>query len=310
MSKIKEDIVNEIHKPSRKTFRRRRVIIKGINDLIVADLVEMIPYAKLNKRYKYILVVINAFTKYVWCEPLKNKTGKEVTQAMKKILSEMKIKPKNLQTDLGKEFYNSTFKELVTNSNINHYSTYSSVKASIVERVNRTLKNKMWKQFSLQGNYKWINILQDIVDKYNNTTHRTIGMKPKDVRKKHEQILLEGAYSHFKIIDPKKPKFKVNDYVRISKHRGAFSKGYTANWTNEIFKVTQVVRTNPTTYQLQDFEGNVIKGLFYTEELQKVKHPDVFLVEKVLRRKGNNMYVKWLGLDNRHNSWIPKNQII
>lgn len=310
MINIKEDIVNEIHKPARKHFKRRRVIVKGLNDLFQADLVEMIPYAKINKSYKYILVVINVFSKFVWCEPVKNKSGKETARAMTNILSQVKEPPTNLQTDMGKEFYNKEFKKLMDDRKINHYNSYSNLKASVVERVNRTLKNKMWKQFSLQGNYKWLNILPDIVDKYNDTKHKTIGMKPKNVKKKHEQYLLRHAYNNLKTIDPRKQKFKVNDHVRISKYREAFSKGYTPNWSNEIFKIRKVRQSNPTTYLLEDQEGDQIKGGFYEQEIQKVKYPDIYLVEKVLRWKGAKLYVKWLGLNNKHNTWISNKQIV
>lgn len=310
MSRIKEEVVNELHKSARKNFRRRHVIVKGLNDLLQADLVEMIPYSKINKGYRYILVVINVFSKFVWCEAVKNKTGKEVTHAMEKILSQDKIKPKNLQTDMGKEFYNKEFKELMNKFKINHYSTYSNLKASVVERVNRTLKNLMWRQFSLQGNYKWLNILPDIVEKYNSTKHKTTGMKPVDVTKKDEQHLLQHVYSHLKTVDPQKQKFKDGDSVRISKYREAFSKGYTPNWSNEVFKIRKVRNTNPTTYILEDQEGNEIQGGFYKYEIQKVKHPDIYLVEKVLRRKQNKIYVKWLGLNNQHNSWINKNELV
>lgn len=310
MSSIKEDIVNELHKPARKNFKRRHVIVKGLNDLIQADLVEMIPYARINKGNRYILVVINVFSKFVWAEPVKRKTGKDVTDAMWKILSEMKHPPSNLHTDWGTEFYNKNFQKLMTEFKINHYSTYSNLKASIVERVNRTLKNLMWKQFSLQGTYKWINILQDIVQKYNNTRHSTHRLKPSQVNSKNEKKILQTAYSHLKTIDPKRAKFKIKDYVRLSKYRQAFSKGYTPNWGNEVFQIRKLNRTNPTTYLLKDQINEVVQGAFYTEELQKTKHPHVYLVEKVLKRKGNKLFVKWLGLPKSHNSWINKKEVV
>lgn len=300
---FKEDVVQELHKPARRNFRRRRVIVKGLNDLYQADLVEMIPYSKFNKGFRYILVVINVFSKYVWAYPVKRKSGKDVSDAMQKILKHGL--PKNLQTDLGKEFYNKDFQNLMQKHHINHYSTYSNLKASVVERCNRTLKNLMWKQFSLQGNYKWLDLLPKIVDKYNSSIHRTIRMKPKDVKTKHEKLLLQSAYSNLKTVDFKPQKFQAGDYVRISKFREAFSKGYTPNWSNEIFQIHKVQETNPRTYQLIDSSNQQIQGGFYDHELQKVKHKDVYLIEKVLRRKGKNMFVKWLGLDKTNNSWIP-----
>lgn len=305
---IKEQIVNELHKPARKNYVRRKVVLKGLNDLYQIDLVEMIPYAKENRGFKYILVVIDAFSKFVWALPVKNKSGKEVTGTIKKILKKPHI-PKNIQSDNGKEFYNREFRDLMQQLKINHYSTYSNVKASIVERVNRTLKSLMWKAFSLQGSYKWLSLLPKIVYKYNNTKHLTIGMKPSVVSTKNEQDILNSVYSSIKIA-PFKTKFKVNDYVRISKYRSAFDKGYTPNWTNEVFIVKAVQHTNPTTYLLQDQQGQDVFGGFYDYELQIAKYPNVHLVEKIIRKKGNMMLVKWLGFDDSHNSWIKKTSIV
>lgn len=309
-STVREDVINELHRSARKNFPRRRVIIKGLNDLLQIDMAEMRAYAKVNKGFKYILVVINVFSKFVWCEPVKNKTAKEVTSAMEKILKRMKTTCRNLQSDRGTEFINSNFKALMHKWKINHYSTYSNLKASVIERLIRTLKNKIWKQFSLQGNYKWLDLLPEIVKKYNNTVHHTIKLKPINVGKENEQQLLNTVYSHLKTVDPRKIKFKVNDYVRISKYKEAFTKGYIPNWSNEIFKITRVKLTNPTTYELQDSENKPILGGFYEFELQKVKHPNLFLVEKVLRRKKNKVYVKFLGLSNNHNEWISKKELI
>lgn len=319
---IKETVVDELHKPARKNYQRRRTIVKGLNDLWQADLVEMQPYAKFNKGYRYILVVINAFSKYVWTQPLKSKKGKDVTLAMKIILDRTNIpknlqtnlektnKPKNLQTDLGKEFYNQDFKQLMRHHKINHYSSFSNLKASIVERVNRTLKNMMWKYFSNQGNYKWYTILPVIIEKYNKTHHRTTGYRPVDINSKNEKEILLKAFTFKKTFDFKHTKFKENDFIRISKRREAFDKGYTPNWSTEIFQIRKVQLTNPTTYLLKDNKNENIEGAFYEEELQKVKNPDVYLVEKILRRKGNKVFVKWLGFDKSHNSWISKNDVL
>lgn len=307
---VKEDVVEELHRPARKNFKRRRVVLRGLNDLLQADLVEMLPYAKMNRGYRYILVVINTFSKYVWAIPVKRKTGGDVTSAMRTVLTSLKVSPNNLQTDMGKEFYNKEFQNLMKEYNINHYSSYSSLKSSIVERCNRTLKSMMWKQFSLQGSYKWLDLLPKLVKQYNLKRHKTIGLAPIQVNQRNAKRLLQTVYSHTKTVDPKKPKFRVGQKVRISKYRAAFSKGYTPNWSNEIFKIVKVRITNPTTYIIEDDKGQKIQGGFYEYELQKTKHDDVYLVEKVLRKKGNEVFVKWLGLDKEHNSWIPKKNIV
>lgn len=301
----KAQVVKELHRPARRNFIRRRTIIKGFDDLWQADLAEFTNYAKVNRGNKYILVVIDCYSKFVWTKAIKEKSAQSVGDAFKFILSRANGRiPKNLQTDQGKEFYNTNFNSIMKKQNINHYSSFTVKKAAIVERVIRTLKEKIYKLFSLNGNYNWINILEKVTNEYNNRIHRTIGMKPKDVNKKTKI----DAFDHLKIVC--KQKFKVGDLVRISKSKHAFAKGYTPNWTTEIFKIRKVHITNPTTYLLDDYQGNPISGGFYEQELQKTKQPDIFLVEKVLRKKGPKILVKWLGFDNTHNSWINSKDVV
>lgn len=302
----KKQLVDELHRAARRRFKRRRIITRGINDLWQADLVEMCDYASVNKTFRYLLTVIDTFSKFAWGIPVKNKTGREVSLAMETILSK-ESSPRNIQTDNGTEFYNSYFQNLMKKYKINHYSTYSTMKASIVERFNRTLKGMMWKEFSLNGSYKWVENIQNLIDKYNHTVHRTIKMKPADVNKDNEKSLLKTAYNRIKIFP--KPKFRVGDKVRISKYKHLFEKGYTPNWTTEVFRIHTIKVTNPVTYLLEDYEGNKIKGGFYERELLKTEHPDLYLVEKILKRKGNKLLVKWLGFSNDHNSWINKSEL-
>jgi ribulose bisphosphate carboxylase small subunit len=302
----REAIAAELHRSARRSYARRKVILKGLKDLYQEDLVEMIPYARVNKGFKYIMTIINCFSKVAFAVPLKSKTGKDVAQALEPILSKHKFT--NFQTDFGKEFFNSHVNLLMDKYKINHYATYSDLKASIVERLNRTLKSKMWKTFTVKGSYEWLSILPKILKEYNNSVHRTIGMKPKDVRQKHVKEILARMYGKSK--QSCKAKFKVNDKVRISKYKRTFQKGYLPNWTNEVFTVVLVKHTNPTTYLLQDSKGDILKGGFYEQELSKSKTGDVYLVEKVLRKKGNKVLVRWAGFDKTSDSWVDKRHIL
>lgn len=217
----------------------------------------------------------------------------------------------NLHVDNGKEFYNASMKSMLRERNINMYSTFTTKKAAIVERFNRTLKSKMWKQFSYRHSYKWIDILQELVDDYNNTKHRTIKIKPNEVNKENERYLLRTIYNSDTIWSQKKrTKFKLGDLVRMSKYKHVFSKGYTPNWTTEIFKINGIQYTKPITYLLIDLDGNEIQGTVYQQELQLAKNSKLYLVEKIIRKKGNKVYVKWLGFDNSHNSWIDKKDVL
>nr|AUH25525.1 INT [Spodoptera frugiperda]DAC81443.1 TPA_asm: integrase [Spodoptera moth adintovirus 1] len=308
----KQQIVNEIHKTARRNFLRRSVVLKGIDDLWQADLMDMQNLRKYNKGYNYILIVIDCFSKYAWTRPLKSKNKLDVTHAFERILLDSHRKPDNLQTDMGTEFYNNAFQALMKTYKINHYSSFSTKKASIVERLIKTIKNKLYKYFSLHGNYKWLGKpLEVTLESYNNTKHRTIKLKPIDVCKSNEQIIKENilkANKHVSI--PYKPKFKIGDYVRISKYKHNFEKGYTPNWSTELFTVKKINNTIPVTYHIQDQRKQAILGTFYEQELQKSNYPGVYLIEKVLRKKGKKLYVKWLGLNNNENSWIDKTALV
>lgn len=306
-TKEKTQVVREIHRPARKNFKRRKVIVRGLYETFQADLADFQKYSAQNKGFKYILAVIDTFSKYLWTVPIKNKTGKLVCDALRTIFEEKS--PKNLQVDDGKEFWNQDVKKLCEKFNVNLYSTFSVIKCSMAERVIRTIKNKLYFEFSLRGNFKWIDILDSITKNYNQSFHRTIHMRPIDVTRNNEQIILNNVYSTPKLyLD--NIKFKVNDIVRISKYKGIFSKGFHPNWSTELFKIYKKQITNPVTFLLKDMNNQNIAGSFYEYELQKAKYPDVYLIEKVLRKKGNKVRVKWLGLDNLHNSWIPKQQLL
>lgn len=308
----KRDLVEELHKSARRSFRRRKTNMRGIDDTIQADLVEMIPYARENRGYRYILTAINIFSKMGFVRPLKSKTGVEVARALKSIFDSLGYRLKYLHVDAGKEFYNETVTKLLDEYGIKRYSTFSTKKAAICERFNRTLKSRMWKQFSMNGSHKWTGLLDKLVEEYNCSYHRTIKMRPIDVSFTNEHFLLKTVYNYpVEILYGKKPKFKLGDSVRLSKYKHVFEKSYTPNWTTEIFKIRKVQRnTDPFTYLLSDYQGNDISGSVYEPELLLVRHPDLYLVEKIIRRKGNKVYVKWLGFDRTHNSWVDETTVI
>lgn len=309
VSSVKIGIATELHRPARRKYPRRRVITRGRDELWQADLVEMIPYARSNNGYKYLLTVIDVYSKFAFAEPVRAKTGALVTKAFRAIVQRSKRQPRLLQTDQGKEFYNSVFSSYLKTLGVRHYSTYSNVKASVVERFNRTLKTRMWREFTARGSYRWIELLPQLVASYNTTHHRTIGTMPSLVDKNTPR--LDAIHRVVKTADPRRhPRFRKDDFVRISKHKTVFAKGYTPNWSTEIFQIDSVKLTNPVTYLLRDLRGQPIKGGFYATELQKTRFPDHYLVEKVLRRRGTKLYVKWLGFDSTHNSWINKDDVV
>ena len=182
------------------------------------------------------------------------------------------------------------------------YSTHNEGKSVVAERYIRTLKNKIYKHMTVISKNVYYDVLDDIVGKYNNTYHNTTKMKPIDVENDYFAEYNEES-------NEKDPKFKVGDHVRISKYKNIFAKGYAPNWSEEIFVVKKIKNTVPWTYVINDLNGQEIVGSFYEKELQKTNQKE-FRIEKVIRRKGNKLYVKWEGYDNSFNSWIDKKDLI
>ena len=299
-------LADELHKPIRRNFPRRKVFGKGPG-IWAADLVEMIPYARQNKGFKYILTIIDIFTKYAWAVPLKTKTGVEVADAFKKIFKENM--PEKIWVDNGKEFFNSSVKKLLDKHKIILYTTHNELKSCVVERFNRTIKTKMWKYFTANYTHKYIDILPALIEKYNNTRHSSIKTTPNLAKKKENHVAVFQALNNNKLrgVHRDIPKFSVGDRVRITKKKGIFDKGFTPNWRDEIFIISKRKTTSPPTYIIRDERGEELGGTFYEPELQKSKTEE-YRIQKILKRRTRNgqkqEYVKWYGYDNSHNQWI------
>ncbi|KAL9958180.1 hypothetical protein ACROYT_G035157 [Oculina patagonica] len=281
-----------ISAPKTKTRSRSSTTNKSTTDntskkdggkIKLPNLVEMQQFSKWNKGFRYLLMVLDVFSKYGWIVPLKDKKGETVTQAFKTIFKEGR-KPQYLWTDKGKEYYNKNIKELLEKNGITLYSTENEEKSSVCERWNRTIKTQMWKQFTVQGNTQYLDMLPKLVKEYNNTKHSSIKMTPTEAsKKKNEGIVYFNLYGNMEQVSSK-PKFKIGDKIRISKYkRKVFDKGYTPNWSEEIFKINKIQYTNPITYKLKDLNNEEIGGSFYEPELLKAEQ-EVFRIDKVIRR--------------------------
>ena len=215
-----------------------------------------------NKGIKYLLCVIDLFSKYAFVVPLKDKKGTSVVKGFEKIVNESGRQPNKIWVDQGSEFYNKTFKNWLMSEGIEMYSTYNEGKSVVTERFIRTLKNKLYKHMTAIGKNVYWNVLDDVVDKYNDTVNRSIGTKPKDVKNNKKVVYVEES-------NEKSARFSVGDCVRILKFKNVFAKGYTPNWSKKIFVVNKIKNTVPWTYELKDLNGENIIGSFYDRELQK-----------------------------------------
>ena len=308
-----QQLAEELHKPITRNFRKRRVISYGIDKIRAGDLVEIQKYSKWNKGIKYLMMVIDVFSKYGWIVPLKDKKTESVSSAFDLIFKKSKRKPEKLWTDKGSEFISKHFREFLKKNNIKLYHTENEEKSRIVERWNKTMKNKMWKMFSENNNTVYWDKLDKLVGDYNNTYHSSIEMTPTEASKKeNENKVFANLYGDFIYFKPKKPKFSIGDKVRISKYkRRDFDKGYTPNWTEQVFVVDKIMLTKPVTYHIVDLLGEKVEGSFYEKELQKAKQ-QTFRIEKVVKRdnKKKKALVKWKGYSDKFNSWVSFKDLV
>jgi hypothetical protein len=276
-----DQLADELHKPVRGHFPKRRVWDRGIDHIWAVDLIDMQHYAKYNDGYKYLLAVIDVFSKYGWMRALKSKTGLEVATALKDIIDSSGCKPELVRSDKGKEFYNQHVKSVVT-----IYSTENEEKSCIVERRNRTMKAFMYKYFTANDTYRYTDVIQEMIDRYSNTRNTLIKMTPvlASIPENESKVYMDDII-HDKSPRPT-PNYAVGDTVRMTKKQSVFSKSYLPLWTEETFKISAIQQTNPITHKIKDLNGEEIQETFYEQELQKT-HQDTFRIEKVIRTKGN-----------------------
>lgn len=267
-----------VHKTPRKKFERQPVIVKGVNSQFQMDLVDMQPFARENKGFKYILTIIDVFSKKTWTIPLKSKEGHEVMRALENFFKTLKTLPKKIQTDKGKEFKNNPVQSLLEKNNIKFFTSENpETKAQIVERVQKTLENTLFRMFFHKGSNNWVDNIQEVVDGYNDRQHSSIGMTPNEATPEKEVNIL--TYQNLKRkpvrVFPSRINFKVGTMVLIPKNRKIFRKGYVQQWNKEIFKVVQVIGGKPVRYRIEDMSGEEVHGTFYREELQEVSAKDL-----------------------------------
>ena len=262
-------LAKELHRQTIRKFKKRKIITKGIDDLWAADLLILDKFAGENNGKKYLLVVIDTFSKYLFAEPLTKKSGACVTNAFEKILKNSGRQPHLLHVDRGKEFVNQDFQKLMKKYDITMYHTFNDEKSAIAERVNRTLNQKFRLHFHMNNNHCWVKVLKEILEEYNqNDIHRTIGMPPAKVDKTNEKLILQKMFP-LQTPKQKKPKLQIGDKVRITLSKHVFSNKYKPKWTKEIFTIDKIKLTDPVVYHIKDEKGETIIGKFYHQELQK-----------------------------------------
>lgn len=314
------------HRRVVRNYERLATVAPGPYTVWQADLGVMNMLVKQNKGYAYYLLCIDCFTRKLFVEPLKDKTAGEVIEAFKKIFIKTRGHlPWRIITDQGKEFTSTSVQSFFKNHQIQHYCNYTSPKfhAGMAERANRTLKERLSRYFTEKGTKKWIDVIAHLVVAINRSPSRGLGgIAPDDVTFSNSASLrtlfnkrIQEKYNRQK----QKNLLSVGQRVRIEKHKHVFEKGYQPNFTSEIFTIQRVRKESaPVTYALTDDTGQKIKGWFYRADLCPIysrsggKMWEIEkILDKVLKREegGEFMLVKWKGLDDTYNSWIPSHSI-
>jgi hypothetical protein len=267
-----EQLANELHHKIIHKFERRTVIIKDLDETWSSDLVVM---PKKDGDWKYILLVIDNFSKYGWAFPLKSKKPEELIECFKEIFKSGR-KCKKLWTDHGNEYYGSKFQIFLMENEIALYSTFSELKACIAERFVRTMKSLMWKKFTeLNNDKQWVKLIPEILSIYNNNEHSTIKMSPIEASRTENVDKVKSIYdAKLRAKHNKPPKFEIGDFVRIYRWKGFIkdlTKGYTQNFTKEIFKIVEKHYSLPWTYSIVDKNNEKVEGKFYEKQMIKSK---------------------------------------
>ena len=269
---LKSNVVHSTHRRIvKKIFPRRKIISRFPFDFFMADLIEYPQLKHQNGNYKYILVIIDCFTRKVWAVPMKEKSARWTADAFESVFKHFDQPPVHIITDRGLEFYNSEVKKIFTNYGINHFSTPTKTlwKASMVERVIRTLKGRIQKYFETNNTKRWKDVFEQMVDNYNSTPHAAHGFAPKDINSENKDEVRNKLYPLESI--KADCRLKIGDRVRtiISKNL-QFEKGYTRNWSTQIFIISDIRQSNVCWYYLKTLDNTPVKGIWYYYQLNLV----------------------------------------
>ena len=242
--------VDEIYStPPRKNYPTNKIIYNHIDEIWSIDLADMIDYKfSNNKGFRYIFVIIDNFSKYLWCIPLKNKYSQTITNEFSNILTTSKRKPLKIESDRGAEFYNNIFQNFLKNKNIHHYSRFTDKGPSIAERDIKSFCNLLKKPIFEKGNADWISELPSVVKKYTNTFHHSIKMTPIQASKKSNEKEVYSNLKDNRVV--RKPKFKLGDLVRTADIKRVFSKGDGTNYSYKLYTITEVIHDTIPSYRI------------------------------------------------------------
>ena len=305
-----------LHKPAKKVFPTHHIVVGAPNDMHQGDLIDFNNISKQNDGYSYILMVIDCFTRFAWAIPLKNKVPATVVEGLE-IVYARRDTPSNFVSDAGREFTGNATRDWFEEKDIHFAIAYGTHKAQFVERFNLTFKTMLFRNLTLSHSLRYIDKVADTVMAYNTRYHRTIGMRPVDVKPDNIKAVFFHMYgdpSNWRI-EQHNTTYKVGDHVRISRLKGPFEKSYEESYSREIYIVNKILSTQPVQYKLKSLNNEVIKGRFYKQEMTSVKmEPNArYPIEKIIRNRVvggvRQVLVKWKGWNATYNDWINEDEV-
>ena len=267
--------INEIYsKPPKKNYPTNKTDVYYIDDIWSLDILDLKDYGPKNNRgYRYVLVIIDNFSKFGWTIPLKNKNAQTIKDSFENILINSKRKPNLIETDRGKEFYNNIFQDFLNKNDIKLYSRNTSLSAVFAERFNRTIRDLLKKPVFEKGDGNWIDVLQTITKQYNNKTHSSTKLTPTQASlKKNEGYVYKNLLDKRKKV---KPKYEIGDLVRTADLKKTFSKGDTTNWSYKMYKITEIINDTIPSYKIDNLKERYNESLLKKTELTLKQNKDV-----------------------------------
>ena len=306
-----------LHKPARKVYPTHHILVGGPNDMHQGDLIDFNTIAKHNDGYNYILTVIDCFTRFAWAVPLKDKVPSSIVKGLEIVYGGLDT-PSNFVSDAGREFTANVTRDWFKERDIQFAVAYGTHKAQFVERFNLTFKRMLFRNLTLANNLRYIDKVGDTVRAYNTRFHRSIGMRPIDVKPSNVKSIFIHMYG-----DPKNwvvnhdddGYYKLGDHVRISRLKGPFEKSYEESYSREVYVVDKILTTEPLQYKLKSLNGEEIKGRFYKHEMSHVKmdpnkeYPIETVLDHRVVRGVRQALVKWKGWNPTYNDWIPETEL-
>jgi transposase InsO family protein len=306
----------------RRKFPRNHFVVEGLGTHWQSDLMDMTSLSKYNDGIKYLMVIIDLFSRYLWVLPLTSKHGKHVVDVLTSFWKSESRKPELFQSDSGSEYKNHLMKTFLKSRGIHQIFSLNETKSPYAERVIKTIKMRLYRYMLKNHTYNYTKVLQKVVHSYNHTKHRMLGQTPSSVNETNESEVRLGQYLiKNKSISRKSEKrrkftFKLDETVRVSHLRQTFDREYQEKWSGEIFTITKRYWSQGRDlYKLKDWGGDPIDGTFYSTELQSVTenpHQEYRIQDIIKKRtsqKKKEVLVKWLHWPKKYNSWIPEEDV-